>query len=148
MATSTERINELNKLIEAAKAENIQLDLSINGSNQAGGNWKESLQKNCGVTWETNKKSPPCSTTFKCTGVVDCPSIWDLITTRTNKIATNLIDIGKWQGEVNALLKDPNFQKDFEDAEARRKNLRLYAIVGAVIILAIAGVYIYRRYKK
>lgn len=143
-----QEINELNLKIAAAKTERDALDYSINGSGVTGGNWKESLQKNCSVSWEPNKAAPPISSTFVKNGAIDCPAIWNLITARTKKIAEDDANILLWQGQVNALMKDPQVIQDLKDQETARKLRRNIITVVVVVILIIVGIFIYRKYKK
>lgn len=147
MATIQE-LNDLNLKIANAKTERDKLDASINGAGQPGGNFKESLQQNCGVTWEANKPSPVCSTTFKCNGLVDCPTIWNLITARTNTIALLNNNIITWENQAKALLNDPQLKQDLEDQEKNRK-IRNFVIVLVVIsaITALA-IWAWKKYGK
>lgn len=147
--TNYSELLELNKKIEAAKVENKAFDESINGANQPGGNWKESLIKNCGVTWAPNTPRPSCSTTqfpskFICNGQINCDTIWITITQRTQKINENLANINIWQGQVDALMKDPNIVNEIKNRQTKNGVIITIVIVAVISI----GLYLWKKYKK
>lgn len=145
MATLDE-VKALQLKIATAKAERDALAKSIDPTDK--NSWWVSLQNNCGVTWQPNKSSPACSPTFKCTGLVDCPTIWNLITSRKQKIAEDDANILLWQGQVDALLKSPDIQQSLIDQEKNRQ-LR-NGVIWVVVISAIIGVafWAWKKYGK
>lgn len=139
-------INDLNLKIAAAKTERDALANSIDPTKSD--SWWVSLQNNCGATWKPNTSSPACSSTFKCTGLVDCPAIWNLITSRKQKIAELDGNITAWQGQVDALSQDPSIQQQLKDQEANRR-IRIALVVVAISVAVIGGaIWVWKKYFK
>ena len=144
MPTAVERIQELTTKIAAAKLENAKFLASLEDDTLPGGSWTKSLKDNCFTTWSATSAKPTSWPSGIKVPASDCSSVWDIISTRRTKIATNNIDIAAWQGEIDELRKDPSVITDLEDAENRRTIYRYltYAGIAVVIILVLVFVYV------
>lgn len=149
-----DQYNELNLKIADAKAERDSLFNSLNNPNQPGGSWKDSLKNNCGVTWQPNTQPPglvACGANeicFKNDGKINCLTIWNLITSRTNRIIELDKNIKQWEAEATALLKDPTIEQQIKDQQLNRR-LKIAGIALAITAAVIAIIYWgYKKYKK
>lgn len=147
MPTTVEIIQDLSEKIAAAKIENAKFIASLEDDTLPGGSWKSSLTKNCGVTWTPTLKKP---TTWPKTppGGANCSDIWDIIASRTAKIAANNISIVAWQAQIDSLLKDPNVQIEIEKAETRNKIYRILTYAGIAVAITLLGIWVWRKFIR